>query len=247
MTPAPEPADSAGTAVEQAGPPVPAHPAAGWRESKWLTVGEFAAVALVFVADRWHLIPLSTTPFLLLIGWVALRLRGVGWRGVGLKRYRAWYVTLGLGAAAGALLEAFQLGVTEPLLVRLTGVHPDLSKLPDLKGKVLPSLVALAFVWAVAAFGEEMVYRGYLLNRVADLGNRTRLAWIFSVVAVNALFGYGHRYQGVTGAVEEGVAGLLLSLVYLGTGRNLWVPIVAHGTQDTLDVVMLFLGIYPYP
>jgi hypothetical protein len=30
---------------------------------------DLAAVAAVFVADRFHLVPLSKTPFLLLIGW----------------------------------------------------------------------------------------------------------------------------------------------------------------------------------
>ena len=78
-----------------------------------------------------------------------------------------------------------------------------------------------------------MVYRGYLMNRVADLLNRTRSAWIVSLVIVDVGFGLAHAHQGLTGIVDEGLMGLLLGLIYLGTGRNLSVPIIAHGVQDS--------------
>jgi membrane protease YdiL (CAAX protease family) len=218
----------------------------GWRQSKWLALAEFTAVALVFVAARWHLIPLSTTPFLLLVGWVALRIRKVGWRDVGLRRPRNWPVALAAGVASGALLEAFQLGVTEPLLVRYMGKHPDLSEFQSLQGNVGEALLALVVVWVLAALGEELIYRGYLMNRVADLGNRTRAAWGCSLLVVSAVFGYAHRYQGWTGIVEEGFAGFLLGLIYLRAGRNLWFPVIAHGVQDSIDVLLIFSGTYPY-
>jgi len=49
----------------------------------------------------------------------------------------------------------------------------------------------------------------------------------------------------MTGIIDEGLAGLLLGLICLGTGRNLAVPIIAHGTSDSLDLIMIFLGKYP--
>jgi membrane protease YdiL (CAAX protease family) len=44
-----------------------------------------------------------------------------------------------------------------------------------------------------AAFGEEMVYRGYLMNRVADLFAKSRTGWIISLLGVNVLFGFAHQ------------------------------------------------------
>ena len=38
---------------------------------------------------------------------------------------------------------------------------------------------------------------------------------------------------------------MLLALFYLVCGRKLAVPIVAHGVQDTIDVLLIFLGKYP--
>jgi len=220
-------------------------PAGSWRESRWLALVEMLIIALIFLARKYHMVPLSTTPFLFLVGWVSLRLRRVGWRGVGFARYRSWALTLALGVGLGAASEVFQLVATQPLLTRLLGRQPDLSTFRMINGNLMYALAGLALIWTLAAFGEEMVWRGYVLNRVADLGHRTRGAWIFAVVVVGAVFGYCHSYQGLTGIIEEGTAGLMLTAMYLGTGRNLAVPIIAHGVADTIDLVMLYFGKFP--
>jgi hypothetical protein len=219
--------------------------AANWRQSKWLAVGELVVVVLIFVADFKHLIFFSKTPYLLLFAWISLWVRKLRWRDVGLCRFRNWKTTLGLGIAAGLLLESFELFISQPLLVRVLRKQPDLEDFRALTGNLKLTLIFLALTWILAAFGEEMVYRGYLMNRVADLLNRTRRAWIISLIAVHVAFGLAHAYQGLTGIIDEGLSGLLLGLIYLRTGRNLSVPIIAHGIGDSTDFVLIFLGKYP--
>ena len=216
-----------------------------WRQSKWLALVEFTVVALIFLADYKHLIPVSKTPFLLIVGWISLRLRRLAWRNLGLNRNRSWLLTLALGIGAGLLMEVFELFVSQPLLIRLTGKKPDFSDFASLQGNLKWTLILIAFAWTLAAFGEEMVWRGYLMNRVAGLGKYTRLAWIISLVGVNMVFGLAHSYQGITGIIDEGLMGVLLGLMYLGTGNNLSVPIIAHGVADTVDALLIFLGTYP--
>jgi len=75
----------------------------------------------------------------------------------------------------------------------------------------------------------ELVYRGYILNRVADLGRDTRTGWIVSLFLISALFGFG-----LTGIIEEGSDEPVLGLMYLASRRNLAIPIVAHGAQVNL-------------
>ncbi len=225
--------------------PEPVNGAGNWRGSKWLAVGELVVVALIFWADFKHHIYFSKTPYLLLFGWISLRVRRLRWRDVGLKRFRNWKATLGWGIAAGLLLEGFELFVSQPILVRLLGKQPDLEDFRALTGNLKMTLIFLVLAWVLAAFGEEMVYRGYLMNRVADLMNRTRGAWIVSLIAVHVGFGLAHAYQGWTGAIDEGLMGLLLGVIYLRTGRNLAVPIIAHGIGDSIDFVLMFLGKYP--
>jgi uncharacterized protein len=152
---------------------------------------------------------------------------------------------LAAGVVAGVAIELVELFVTQPLLVRLLGKMPDLEVFQALRGNAKLLLLGLVFSWTLAAFGEETVYRGYLMNRVAGLGNNSRIAWIVSLVVVSAVFGFAHLGQGITGQIENAIDGLLLGLLYLGCGRNLWVPIIAHGITDTVDITLIFLGKYP--
>ncbi len=224
---------------------MPAPASTNWQSSKGLAIVEFVVVALIFVADWQGLVPFSKTPFILLFAWLSLRLRGVSWQDLGLKRYRSWGMTVALGIAGGVAIEAFELFIGQPLLVWITGKQPDLEDFRVLTGNLKMTLLALALAWTLAAFGEELVYRGYLLNRLADSGNRTRLAWFCSLIASSVVFALAHTYQGITGIVEAGIDGFFLALMYLRTGRNLSVPIVAHGIQDTVDVFLIYLGKYP--
>jgi membrane protease YdiL (CAAX protease family) len=239
--------DSGGsrTAVQESACSEPGNGAAHWRQSKWLAVGELVVVGLIFWADFRHLIFFSKTPYLVLFGWISLWVRKLRWRDVGLSRFRNWKTTLGLGIVAGLLLEGFELLVSQPMLVRLLGKQPDFEDFHPLIGNLKLTLISLVFAWTFAAFGEEMVYRGYLMNRVADLLNRTWRAWIITLIVVHVAFGLAHAYQGWTGIIDEGLMGLLLGVIYLRTGRNLAVPIIAHGVCDSIDFVLIFFGKYP--
>jgi membrane protease YdiL (CAAX protease family) len=103
----------------------------------------------------------------------------------------------------------------------------------------------LAISWSVAAFGEEIVYRGYFMSRVTDLIGNTRTGWVASLFLSAILFGLIHYYQGASGMVSTGISGLVFGTLYLVTGRNLWAPIFAHGIYDTVGFLLIFLGKYP--
>jgi hypothetical protein len=229
----------------QAAHPAQASTKGDWRQNKWLILVELLVVIFIFIADARHYIPLSKTPFLLVFAWISLRLRKLRWHDIGLERYKSWGKTFGYGIAAGLVLEAFQLFISQPLLVRVLKKQPDLELFRALTGNLKWTLLAIAGAWTLAAFGEEMVYRGYLMNRVADLLNRGRGAWVVSLIVVHVGFGLAHAYQGITGVIDEGLAGLLFGVIYLRNGRNLAVPIIAHGLGDTIDFMLIFLGKYP--
>ena len=61
-------------------------------------------------------------------------------------------------------------------------------------GNLRFAVLALLFVWAFAAVGEEIAYRGYLLIRSADIGRQTAAAYWVGMIVVSILFGYGHFY-----------------------------------------------------
>jgi len=222
---------------------------ATWREtlrgSKLLILVELLCVVGVFVADQHHLIYLSKTPYLAALACLSLAVRGVHWREIGLRGSDRWVRLVLMGIAAGIAMEALELFVTQPVLVAITGKFPDLSDFHKLIGNVKLLLILIGLSWVAAGFGEEFVWRGYLLNRLADLFGRHRAGWAIALIAMSAAFGLAHAYQGVTGIVENTIAGLLLGGLYLASGRNLLVPIIAHGITDTCDFLLIYSGHYP--
>lgn len=206
---------------------------------------ELLVALLIIAGGLFDVIPWSSTPVLLLFGWLMLWLRGEGWRDVGLRRPVSWARTLLLGVSIGTAYQFFSLYVIEPLLARVTGRLPDVSQFAPLVGNVV--FLGLSFVvsWTLAAFAEEMAYRGYLMNRVAGAAGATRAAWALSLIFVSALFGVVHLYQGASGMIVAGISGMLFGALYLASGRNLWLPIIAHGVNDTIGFTLIYLGKYP--
>src|SRR5215471_16909977 len=96
---------------------------------------------------------------------------------------------VGCGSAT-VLREHFsEIAETSPsVYLRAFSTGPNAS--PVTKRPLLDrAVLAIAGAWTLDAFGEEMVYRGYLMNRIADLMNRTRWAWIVSLFVVHVGFG----------------------------------------------------------
>jgi membrane protease YdiL (CAAX protease family) len=193
----------------------------------------------------YHHIFFSKTLYLLLLGWGSLRLRGLTWKDVGFTRPRKWEIAIAVGVLCGIFIEGFELFVSQPLLVRWLGKMPDLSDFTVVRGNLKLTMLYLLLTWTLAAFGEELVYRGYLMNRVAGAFHSTRAAWACSLVVISVVFGCSHIGLGTTGMMENVWDGLLLGALYLACGRKLAVPIVAHGVTDTVDVLLMYWGKYP--
>jgi uncharacterized protein len=217
--------------------------------AKLLFAIELLVIATVFHLDYLGLLPVSKTPYLFLLGWISIRLRGLRWKDVGLKLGPDpdWPLTkiLFVGVVVGVAMEALELFATQPFLTKIFGQGPDLHQLQPLVGNTQLLLLGIVLSWVLAAFGEECVYRGYLTNRVAEIFGTSKNAWMIAAILVTLLFGLAHFPQGPTGIIENIIDGAILAAMYFATGRNLWAPIVAHGIQDTADVLLIYLGWYP--
>lgn len=210
-----------------------------------LTTALELLLAGLLVWGNFPYIPFGNTIGLLLLGSASLWLRGSGWRAIGLQRPRSWIKTLAWGIGLGIASQALDTQIATPLLTRITGHAPDLSSFRSMIGNVPQLLFWLAITWSMAAFGEEMVYRGYILNRAADALGRRRLAWVFAAILTSALFGLAHQSQGIAGVIDVAFFALIPVIAYLLSGRNLWIPILAHGTGDTIGFVLIFFHRYP--
>ncbi len=210
------------------------------RDRRWAVAELLVAGALVVGANVFDVVPISETPWLVAIGWLSLRLRGRNWRSLGFRRPGRWISTVAVALTAAAALQLLSEIVIEPITGR-----PNLSDFASLVGNFPASLGMLALVWTIAAFGEEMAYRGYVLDRAAALGRHSSAAYAMAMVVVSVLFGLGHFYQGPAGMIGSTVSGLWFGLLYLKSGRNLWLPILAHGFSDTIGLALIYFGLAP--
>lgn len=212
------------------------------RENRWAAIFEvLIALGLVLLtAIEW--LPTPTIP-MLVVAWVSLWMRRVGWRGVGLHSPGSWRKIILIGLAGGIGYQALDVLVIAPLLERITGIPIDLSQFDLLQGDLLLTIFALIFSWSLAAFGEEMVFRGYLMHRLVDIFPNTDNRWMIALVTSAALFSIGHLYQGFTGVIDTFLAGIFLGALYVYSGRNLWLPILTHGVINTAGFLLLYWGI----
>ena len=206
---------------------------------------EIAVFVAVVVADAYGLVPITQTIFLLPLIWIMLRLRGERWSEIGFARPDRLGRSIFVGVLAGVLMELFAVYVTTPLISSFFGIEPNYSELKDIRGNLLLLFIFIGLSWTLAAFGEEICFRGFLMKRLAQVFGESRIAWIVALLLSSILFGWGHTEQGVSGWIQEGLSGLILGILFLSAQRNLVVPIVAHGVSNTLAFVLIYFGRYP--
>ncbi|MEN8374326.1 MAG: type II CAAX endopeptidase family protein [Gemmatimonadota bacterium] len=182
----------------------------------------------------------------LLLATYLLRRSGESWRDMGLRRPSGWGKAI-LAAVLTYIAMAATVGVAVPLALSAFGLDgPTLSQFAGLEGNLPLLLFFLGpIAWGTAAFGEEMVVRGFLLDRLSIVFAREHRAWGVAVAVQAILFGLAHAYQGVSGVVTTATLGLVLGIAYLKVGRNLWPVIIAHGVADTVSLIAIYLGALP--
>ncbi len=216
---------------------------------------EVAVVLLLIAATGlWSQRIGDATPAGAFVGWAGImgaaacaiwlqRRRGGSLRDFGLGRPQRWGRTVLLAVAAGAFVLIVGGLLLQVLIAGLGLTPPDASRFRDILSTGAGLALGLLSVWTSAAFGEEIVMRGFALSRLAAAFGGGRGAWILSLVVGSAAFGALHAYQGASGMLVTGVAGLLLGTAFLIVRRNLWVVVIAHGLVDTLSFVSMFLAL----
>ena len=202
-----------------------------------------AAVEVVLAAGAVLLNLTSFPTFVLLaLAGVSLALRREGLGTLGLRRaphvWRLAATVLGLVVGWGLL----SLGLIRPITNHLTGTTEDLSEYANLQGNLGMMAGLLLITWTVAAFGEELAYRGFIQTRITDVLGRNLVGVVVAVVLTSALFGLAHAEYGTVGVAVTFADALFLSVLRLRY-RTLWASILAHGFWNTIGIVgFYFIG-----
>lgn len=170
-------------------------------------------------ADRSSLSPLPVV-FVLAVTWICMRLRRQPLSAVGLRLDGKWLRQILYGTAFGSI----QMLAVTALIYAAGGVAFSFDPAHG-----LAALVCGAWVFAWVALLEELLFRGFVFQRLVDgIGAPTAL------LLTAALFAIAHwgnpGMEGTTevwASIDTALGGILLGLAYLRTG-SLALPIGIH-------------------
>jgi len=179
--------------------------------------------------------------------WTGMKLRGQSWKDFGLTFTRV-SPTEGLRIFGLSLLVfviaccAFLIGPV--LIANFTEVqqNADFSKYDFLKDNLAALFLSLASAYIISSFGEEVIFRAFLINRIAELTNATKYSSVIAVMLSSIFFGLIHYQWGPMGMVQTGCMGLVMGIFYVKLKKRLWILILAHAYLDTVLFVQLYLA-----
>jgi hypothetical protein len=170
------------------------------------------------------------------------KLRGEGLSELGLKRPASWPKAglIGIGLAAFILV----LGVALQYVLSSFGLEPDSSDFEILMADPLMFIYGLtAISWFAAAFGEEILFRGFLMRCFYRLFGGTNIAAGFAVVSQALIFASLHLNQAVAGVIAAFIIAIVFGAAFYKMGRNLWLLIIAHGVYDNAALLLMYFGV----
>jgi len=211
----------------------PRHPS----RSVWSVLAS-VEVALAVVAVVLDLL----VPTLVLLGLAILSLviRRKGPATLGLSRPgRPWRLVADVFGVS-VLWTLLTFAVTVPAVERLTGDRRDVSMFENLEGNAGLLLGMLVLSWTLAAFGEELAYRGFVLTRLREVLPPGTASLVAAVGITSMLFGLAHVEQGPVGVILTAIDSVLFIALRLHY-RTLWASVLAHGFLNSIGMVTFFL------
>ncbi len=101
----------------------------------------------------------------------------------------------------------------------------------------------LVVSWVIGGFTEELLFRGFLLNRFEKVFSKTVYGLIFAILCQALIFGQLHMYyQGIEGFVVTGILAIVSGLIFIYSKRRLWPLIISHGLANSIGMTMIFLS-----
>ncbi|HEY2070325.1 MAG TPA: type II CAAX endopeptidase family protein [Rhizomicrobium sp.] len=207
-------------------------PATAARLRGWGPLGVLAF--LIVAAGTLVFVPISAA-LVLVWAWLSK----TPWREIGLARPKSWIGDAVFGIALGIGLKFLMKAVVMPLL----GADPVNHAYQYLTGNAAEALKFAVYAVFGAGVCEEIVFRGYLFERLGRLWSRSAAGDLLTLLVATAAFGMAHWQQGFFAMINAGIVGLAIGALYLANGRKLWTLMVAHASFDLTAAAMIYANL----
>lgn len=165
------------------------------------------------------------------------QLSSIPMRELGFKAPPDWFRVLVFAVTIGLALRLSLKALVMPLLgapvmnVSYQHLTGDAAALPGVVAGLL-----------LAAAAEELLYRGYVFERLRTLLGAGQRALNASIVVSASVFAIAHYSdQGHLGVVQSAITGLVFATMF-GWHGHLWTPIIAHITFNLTSVALIYGG-----
>jgi len=158
------------------------------------------------------------------------------WSSIGFSPPRSWRWTIAIGIVTGFAFKLAMKAIVMPLL----GADPINRAYHYLAGNraAIPGFLFAIIVGA--GFGEEVLFRGWMFERLGKLLGGSPAAKVAIVTGTSILFGLAHyAVQGLAGTEQAAITGVLFGTIYMIT-RRIWIPMITHAAFDLTAYFIIY-------
>jgi len=199
-------------------------------------MGALGAPVAIFILATVVLGPPIAALFVFLWVWLSR----TPFADIGLKRPGSWIGAIAIGVGFGVALKLLMKAVVLPYF----GGPATAPIYQHLHGDLNAFLIEVPQMIVLAGFAEEVVFRGFLINRLQAVLGSSIVSGILIVVLTAAIFGPLHYMeQGFFGALQATIVGVVFASLYLLNGQRLWSLIFAHAAFDVVAIYLIYAGL----
>jgi membrane protease YdiL (CAAX protease family) len=203
----------------------------------WLD-GIMIAFAMLF--PHYAHLPMYAYPFVVLGAmWIYLNLNGENFSSIGFRfsdlKFKAFY----MGGALGLLYAVFSFGILGPFIIHLGFKSANLSDFNFIRHHLLNYLILILLAALLVVPYEEIVFRGFIFNRVKLLAGKS---FLISGIITSILFALYHWQEGVGAMIGIFIFALIITWLYKIFKGNLWYLIFFHLAYDVFMLGMIMMG-----
>jgi membrane protease YdiL (CAAX protease family) len=197
-------------------------------------------IAFVMLFPHYAHLPMYAYPFVVLgVVWIYLNFNGESFNSIGFRfsdlKFKAFYI----GGAIGLTFAAFHFWVLGPFIVRLGFKNANLSDFNFIRHHFINYLLLLLLAAVLVIPYEEIVFRGFIFNRVKAIFKKS---FLISGIITSILFALYHWQEGCGAVIAIFIFALFITWLYKIFKGNLWYLIFFHLLYDTFMLTMILLG-----